>query len=153
MKIVYIGHKDQKGDNLAGTGLVWTRGEVHEVADEKKAAKLIEHKLVWANADGKSPEEITAMLLPELQSIMSNPTVRFTSKEPEFTHWEPYVLPVPGHILKGLQDKSLEAVFMSPEDADKYAEWLKLERDTAPTKTGPKPQAKETRPGLQAKSA
>lgn len=150
MKISYIGLKEQKGDNVAATGLVWTRGQVHEVADEKKAAKLIEHKLIWACADGKSPEEITAMLIPELQAVNSVPRVIFKSADESIDN---FVMPVPTEILRQLHNKSIDAVFMTPEDADKYADWLKLERDTAPNKTGPKPQAKETRPGLEAKRA
>lgn len=150
MKITYIGHKEQKGDNVAQTGFVWTRGQVHDVTDEKKAAKLLEHKLIWACADGKTPEEITAMLLPELQAV-SAPKVVFKSNDNDAL--DNFTLPVPSEVLRQLHAKALDVVFMTPEDADKYAEWLKLERDTAPAKTGPKVQAKETRPGLQAKSA
>jgi hypothetical protein len=53
-RIVYIGNKEVKGDNVAQTGLTWTKGQVHEVSDEKKVAKLLEHNLIWRDATNKS---------------------------------------------------------------------------------------------------
>ena len=47
--IEYIGNKDRKEDNVAGTGLVWEgKGDRHEVASKKQAALLLAHECVWA---------------------------------------------------------------------------------------------------------
>jgi len=155
MQVAYIGTKEIKADNVAQTGFIWKRGEVHEVADEKKALKLIEHSLVWANVTGKSPEQIAAMLLPELKAVPPEPRVSFIPQDPATPYWEPVVVVVPEEIFNKMQSKELVAVFMSPEDADAFGEW-KLERDTrpgvdtSPKKTGPKMQARETKQGLDA---
>lgn len=152
MKIVYIGHKEIKGDNIAQTGLTWTRGQVHDITDEKKAAALLEHKLIWASADGKSPEQVAAMVLPELKAVPPEPRVSFIPENAVSPFWEPVVVVLPEEMFKKLQAKEIVSVFMSPEDADAFGDW-KLERDTrpaAPAKTGPKPQAKETKAGLDA---
>lgn len=152
MKIIYIGHKSIKTDNIAATGLTWQRGEVHEVADEKKAAKLLEHKTIWADATGKSDAEIAAMLLPELKAVPADPIVRVIPEGDAFM--DAFVMVVPVEVLRELHNKNLTAVFMKPVDADAFAEW-KLERDTrpeaadtAPVKTGPKTQARDTKAGL-----
>lgn len=152
MKVVYIGHKEIKADNIAQTGLTWTRGQIQEVADEKKAAKLLEHSLIWVSAEGKKPEEVTALLLPELAVVAPEPRVSLIPQDPASPFWEPVVVVVPEDVFKKMQSQELVSVFMKPEDADAFGEW-KLERDTrpsAPQKTGPKPQAKETRAGLDA---
>lgn len=154
MKIVYIGHKEVKGDNVAQTGLIWTRGQVHDVADAKKAATLLEHKLIWANAEGKNPEEVAAILLPEMKAVPPEPRVNFIPETSASPFWEPVVMVVPEEMFKQLQAKEIVAVFMSPDDADAFGDW-KLERDTrpmAPAKTGPKVQAKDTRAGTDTKA-
>ena len=55
----YIGKKDHKEDNVAGTGIVWNgQGDVQAVSDSA-FAKLILHPDVWENAgadDGISSE-------------------------------------------------------------------------------------------------
>lgn len=148
MKVLYIGHKSIKTDNIAATGLTWQRGEVHEVADEKKAAKLIEHKTIWADATGKSDVEIADMLLPALKAVAPEPVVRVIPEGDAFM--DAFVMVVPVEILRELHSKNLTAVFMKPVDADAFAEW-KLERDTAPKNTGPKVQARDTKAGLEVK--
>lgn len=50
MKILYVGKKPSKNDTVAGTGLVWAPGQVHEVTDEA-AVRLLKHPDVWAVAD------------------------------------------------------------------------------------------------------
>lgn len=47
MKIKYVGRKDFKTDNVAGTGLTWGSGDSLEVADPAKAARLLRHPDVW----------------------------------------------------------------------------------------------------------
>lgn len=131
MKIVYVGTKPQKGDNVAQTGLVWTRGQIHEVADEKKAAKLLEHPLSWADA------EKDYNLVPELKAVDPTPRVNVIPANAVSPFWEPVVVTVPEDVFIGMRDKKLVAVFMTSEDADAFAEW-KLERDTRPEDTSPK---------------
>lgn len=148
MKILYIGNKPIKTDNIAATGLTWQRGEIQEVADEKKAAKLLEHKTIWADATGKSDTEIAGMLLPELKAVPADPIVRVIPEGDAFM--DAFVMVVPVEVLRELHSKNLTAVFMKPVDADAFAEW-KLDRDTAPKNTGPKPQARDTKAGLEVK--
>lgn len=134
MKIVYIGHKEVKGDNVAATGLTWTRGQVQEVADEKKAAKLCEHKLIWKCVDGLKDKDIQALLLPELKAVVPDPVVRVIPEGDAFM--EPFVMAVPVDMLRELHNKTLTAVFMKSADADAFADW-RLERDTRPEDTAP----------------
>ena len=48
MRIKYIGPRAQKRDNVAGTGLVWTKTTpVHEVIDPRAAALLLKYPGVW----------------------------------------------------------------------------------------------------------
>ena len=50
-KIRYIGLKDVKPDNVAGTGLTWTgHGDVQEVSNPTAVAKLLAHSMVWEEA-------------------------------------------------------------------------------------------------------
>lgn len=52
-KIEYVGLKDQKTDNVAGTETVWNgTGDVQEV-DDAVAAKLIAHPNIWRLAKGE----------------------------------------------------------------------------------------------------
>lgn len=48
--IQYIGLKDRKVDNVAATGLVWTRGQIHAVP-AALAPKFEAHADVWAVVD------------------------------------------------------------------------------------------------------
>lgn len=158
MKIVYVGLKEMKADNIAGTGLTWTRGEVHEIADEKKCAKLLEHPTIWADVTGKNAEEIAAALIPAPHVVPPEPRVSFAPTESVSPYWEPVVIVIPGEVFERLQKQELQAVFMTPADADAYSDW-KLERETrpadevAPKNTGPKAQARETKAGLESKKA
>lgn len=48
-RIRYIGAKGRKEDNVAGTGLVWAKGQVHDVPDKIAAAKLLSYTQIWAD--------------------------------------------------------------------------------------------------------
>lgn len=153
MQVVYVGLKEIKADNIAQTGLIWKRGEVHDVADEKKAAKLLEHPLIWQDVSGKKSEEIEALLLPEFVAVAPEPRVSFVQESGDSPFWDPHVVVVPEEILKKLQSKELEAYFLTPEDADLFSLWKKeLTKETAPKRTGPRAQQKETKPGLDTKA-
>lgn len=131
-KIVYIGNKPQKSDNVAGTGLSWTPGQTHEVEDDKKAEKLLEHTSVWA--DASKPFEVRKPLAVADAPPPAQVKIIPQGGEEVSVFWEPIVIPVPGHIFKKLQDKELQAVFMSPVDADAFADWKKLDAATKPDK-------------------
>ena len=141
MKVVYIGRKDVKADNVAGTGLIWTRGQIHEVEDEAKAAKLLEHALTWKDA-GKKYE-----LAKELAPVDPVPRINVVPEnmDPNL-YWEPFVIPVSATVFNALRENKVEAVFMTPEAIREYDAW-KIS-DTAPKQTGPRPQDKETKAGL-----
>ena len=55
VNIQYVGAKAQRDDSIAGTGLVWRRGEVLPVP-QAAAVKLLAHPDVWARADGAEVE-------------------------------------------------------------------------------------------------
>ena len=153
MKIAYIGIKEIKGDNIAGTGLVWTRGQVHEVLDEKKCALLTKHPLIWADVTGKSAEEIEAMLVKAPAAVEPEPRVNIIpSGDGTSPYWEPVVIPVPPEVFKGVQEKTLVTLFMTEADADAFAIWKKGQEDTSPKQTGPKARPKETKAGLDTKA-
>lgn len=132
MRVVYIGRKEQKGDNVAGTGLVWSSGQIHEVSDEKKAAKLLEHPNVWANADGPY------QMVPELRVVPPGiePRVEVvpTGGELDTPIWEPLRFTVDKDIFARLRSEELVPVFMSPADADAFSEWKKREAAKADRK-------------------
>lgn len=132
MRIVYIGRKEQKGDNVAGTGLVWASGQIHDVPDEKKAAKLLEHKHVWADAD--KPYQ----LAPELHAVPAGiePRVEVapTGGEFETPIWEPLKFTVDKDIFARLRAEEIVPVFMSPADADAFGEWKRREAAKAEKK-------------------
>lgn len=148
-KIVYVGNKELKGDNISQTGLVWMRGQVHQVDDDVKAAKLLEHTLIWQDATGKSAAEVEQMLLPPIQAVAPEPIVRVVPDDDPLL--DAFVIPVPGEVLKQLHAKTLIPVFMSETDADGFAAWKKMEAETAPKNTGPKAQDKATKAGLESK--
>lgn len=132
MRIVYIGNKEAKYDNVAQTGFTWTRGEIHEVEDEKKALKLLEHTLIWADADK------AYSLTPELKAVDPTPRVNFIPADATSPYWEPVVIPVPNEVFAQLRDKKLIAVFMTDADADAFQEWKAAgPDDTSPKETGP----------------
>lgn len=134
MRIVYVGLKDMKADNVAGTGLVWTRGQIHEVEDEAKANKLLFHPLIWQDADKEYH------LTPEPKAVPAEPRVSIIPTGNVSPYWEPVVIPIAGDVFERLQKKELVAVFMTSEDADAYANWkLTQPDDTTPKNTGPTP--------------
>lgn len=148
IKVVYVGLKEVKSDNVAQTGLIWTRGQVHEIADDAKAAKLLEHPLIWKDAS-KAYE-----MLKEFTPVDPSPRINVIpdGMPTEGVYWDPFVIPVPAAVFDGVRNGSLQAVFMAPADADAYAAWKELDKETAPAKTGPTAQDKETRPGLESKT-
>ena len=117
-RIVYIGKKEFKADSVAKTGLTWTRGEIHEVEDEAKAAKLLEHSQVWADAD----TDYKLAEIPAAEKPEPKPTVLIVPQGGENVspYWEPVTIVVPAEVFKSLQDKEFVAVFMKPEDADGF---------------------------------
>lgn len=55
-QIRYVGKKEVKPDNVAGTGLVWAgNGDVQDVESPVAVAKLLRHPDVWELADGEAP--------------------------------------------------------------------------------------------------
>ena len=122
MKIVYVGRKSQKGDNVAGTGLIWAPGDVHEVADAKKANQLIEHKGVWADADkpyelAKEPARAEAGLEPRVEILPTGGAMP--------GNWEPIRETVDKDVFQKLQSGELTLLFVTPEDADAFSAWKK----------------------------
>jgi hypothetical protein len=72
MLIVYVGGKPSKADNVAGTGLVWSPGQSHEVADPLACAKLLRHTGVWMQAPANPPERgITLPISPDEDDALS----------------------------------------------------------------------------------
>ena len=134
MRIVYCGLKEIKADNVAASGLVWTRGQIHEVEDVVKAEKLLGHPLIWKNAD--EPYE----LLPELKPVPADPRVHVVPSNSADAFWDPIVIPVDAEVFKQLQEKKLIAVFLTADSVAAFDDW-KLERDTrpdsVPQNTGP----------------
>lgn len=128
MKIVYLGLKEQKSDNVAQTGLIWQRGQVLEVVDPKKAAKLLEYPQVWADAD--KPYQLAEPL--QVVSTGIEPRVEIVPQggTQAGAYWEPIRIPVPEEVWGRLQAKEFEAVFMTPADAEAFSIWKKA-RDEA----------------------
>lgn len=153
-KIVYVGNKETKGDNVAGTGLVWRRGEVHEIADDIKCAKLLDHSTIWRDATDKDPAQISGMLLPELRAVATPPSVHLMANEATGLSWKPIVIEISADEYSKLAAGTYDTYFMSKTDAALFSAW-KLQQtaveavDSAPRQTGPKPQARDTRQGLE----
>lgn len=58
-RVRYVGIKASRRDNLAWTGLTWTPGQVHEVADEA-AAILLRFPSVWMEAVDEPKAQVQA---------------------------------------------------------------------------------------------
>lgn len=63
-KIQYVGKKPSRPDTVAGTGLIWTPGQVHAV-EEDAALKLLKHPDIWESigtedVGGKVAEKVEA---------------------------------------------------------------------------------------------
>lgn len=125
-RVVYIGNKPMKADNVAKTGITWQRGEVVEIENEEQAAKLLEHPHVWADADSdykllevpaedKPEPEPRAVIVPQ-GGVEVSP------------YWDPITIVVPAEIFKSLQDKETIAVFMKSADADAYQAWKESQK-------------------------
>ena len=119
-KIVYVGLKPQKGDNVAKTGLVWKKqGDVQEVADDEKAAKLLEYPDIWADADAKYElRDAADIKAPVPTASVLVPGARFE-------------IAMSAEALSQVARGELRAVFMTDADEKAFAEW-KLEIETAP---------------------
>jgi hypothetical protein len=115
MNIVYIGSKPNKADNVAKTGLVWNPGEVHEVADEKMAAKLLEHPTIWADASKDYSMHKPMALAPE----PTPPKVMLTPED-NVGLWDPISIVVPTDLFLKLQSKELTVAFLTEADADAF---------------------------------
>ncbi len=121
MRIVYIGTKAQKGDNVAQTGLVWKRGEILEVLDEKKAEKLLEHSNVWADAD--KPYE----LMKELVSVKTPVKLVILQADTDT-----FVIQSTDSVVSDLRAGRLVAQFVKPEDLASFRDWQDLDKQTKP---------------------
>jgi len=141
-RIIYIGTKSVKADNVAKTGLTWERGQIHEVEDDLKAAKLLEYPQVWANAD----EDYKLAEVPAADKPAPKPTVFIAPQGGEdiSPYWEPVTIVVTGDVFKKLQNKEFVAVFMKPEDADDY-EAYKSTKDVRPNTVHPSEMDKRSR--------
>lgn len=54
----YIGAKDRKDDNVAGTGAIWHGfGDVVEIRNAAAASKLAQHSLVWEIVPPESAQQ------------------------------------------------------------------------------------------------
>lgn len=81
-KIEYVGKKDQKTDNVAGTETVWNgAGDVHEVSDPIAVEKLLAHPDVWRLAAGE-PKREPKKAKPVGRVITNSPS-RVPKKEQE----------------------------------------------------------------------
>lgn len=143
MRIVYLGTKEVKGDNVAKTGLVWSRGQILEVEEPEKAAKLLEYPEIWADAE----KDYTLAEPPKPRE--QNPQVNVIPQDATSPYWEPVVIPIPGDVFKQVQEKSLIPVFMTPEDADAFSAWKRERDDTAPRNTGPIPKVDKRTKGYR----
>lgn len=65
-KIIYVGKKPMKTDNVAGTDTVWNgHGDVQDVADSLAVEKLIAHSDIWRLVAGETKP--SAGLVAKLQ--------------------------------------------------------------------------------------
>jgi len=60
-RIMYVGVKDTKHDNVANTRLTWRRDQIIEIEDDAAATKLLAHPEIWVDADKTSPEQVAAL--------------------------------------------------------------------------------------------
>ena len=116
-KVVYIGLKQHKADNVAETGLTWERGQIHEVADEKKAALLLAHKGIWANAD--EPYKVL-----EAEDVKPPaPVVTVTVPGARFEIGQP------AEVVAGIARGEYVAVFMTPKEKQAFEEFKAVAAD------------------------
>jgi len=72
--IRYIGKKDERTDNVAGTGLVWNgQGDVQTVSDAA-AAKLLAHPDIWEDAGDAPVDEKPKAEKPVADKPADEPT-------------------------------------------------------------------------------
>ena len=84
--VQYIGKKREKEDNVAGTGLVWTPGQIHFVPP-LVAQKLARHPDVWKVVDDatvdEDPAKIGLVVTDSDTQITQPPTKEGEKKQPE----------------------------------------------------------------------
>lgn len=94
MKIRYVGHKAEKPDNVAGSGIVWHgHGDVQEVP-AGFAAKLLKHVDVWDAAGPAEPVQIG--LADAFQSDAQPPKLANISEPNPEDHDDDQVAVAPG---------------------------------------------------------
>lgn len=87
--VQYVGKKQEKTDDIAGTGLVWTPNQVHYVPP-LVAQKLFKHPDVWAEADEDALDPATVGLVVESQTL---PGAEADSEKKDEEQVPPIVLP------------------------------------------------------------
>jgi hypothetical protein len=69
---MYIGRKDRKEDNVAGTGLAWIgHGDTHLV-DKRAATLLLKHADVWKEVPGTTADSGAAGLSQVAQAVQAS---------------------------------------------------------------------------------
>lgn len=126
-KVVYVGAKPLKTDNVAGTGLSWKRGEILEVEDDAKAEKLLSYAGIWADAEQPYQMQPTLSVVeakPEISERTAEPTVEFVADG-----HEPVTFMVSAEVLQKLREQELIPVFMTTDQDEQCRSYLtRLER-------------------------
>lgn len=82
MRIQYIGLKDQKTDNVAGSGVVWNGpNDIQEVPDAF-ASKLLAHHGVWVKAGEAAPiatKTLASALKPAASTASTTDSTKSTT--------------------------------------------------------------------------
>lgn len=74
-KIMYVGKKPSKSDNVAGTGIFWSKsGDVQEVEDPEAVEKMLAHPDVWCVVADKhgDPVKPAAKPKPKVKEVDEN---------------------------------------------------------------------------------
>ncbi|MDS1141718.1 hypothetical protein RE432_14850 [Pusillimonas sp. SM2304] len=83
--VEYVGKKAEKTDNVAGTGLVWTPGQIHYVPP-LMAQKLAKHPDVWRIAEDAAVDDDPARIgLVVTQTDAGLQSTVVDEKKPEVT--------------------------------------------------------------------
>lgn len=133
MRIVYVGAKLVKNDNICGTKLSWSRGEVLDITDDKISMKLLEHPDIWRDASNKSHAEIKAMLLPLPSSTPVEAPKPRLQMQPQggsdaSPFWDPIVIPIDEQTFRDLQNKKCDIMFVEPGDVKLFNDFKKAQK-------------------------
>ncbi|RTL00418.1 MAG: hypothetical protein EKK59_04515 [Neisseriaceae bacterium] len=80
----YIGQKDRKEDNVAGTGAVWFGfGDEVEITDRGRANRLAKFSDVWEIVDGGSPASEAPQIEPQAEVVKPQPLANLSLTDPE----------------------------------------------------------------------